>query len=154
MKKSFFFSQLVLLLILVITAISPVSAKVASGLQTLSGGLHQGQTPVESLLRLGSSDISRIVAVGSSLVTKGVAKIDPNKVSHIFGQSKHNLDGVVKTFGPPEKAFGALQDATQAAVKNQGIKGVFETAVKVGGETVTVRGNVVDGVVKLGTAFK
>ena len=75
-------------------------------------------------------------------------------MSHTFGQSKHNLDGVVKTFGSPEKAFGALQDATQAAVKNQGIKGVFETAVKVGGETVTVRGNVVDGVVKLGTAFK
>ena len=90
--------------------------------------------------------------VGSA--TKGLAKIDSNKVSHIFGQSKHNLDGVVKTFGSPEKAFGALQDATQAAVKNQGIKGVFETAVKVGGETVTVRGNVVDGVVKLGTAFK
>ncbi|MCF6249899.1 MAG: hypothetical protein L3J75_01330 [Methylococcaceae bacterium] len=72
----------------------------------------------------------------------------------ILGQSKHNLDGLVKTLGSPEKALGAFQDATQAVVKNQGIKDVFETAVKVGGETVTVRGNVIDGVVKLGTAFK
>ena len=55
--------------------------------------------------------------------TKGLGKIDPNKVSHVFGQSKHNLDGVVKTFGSPEKAFVALQNATQTAVKNQGIKG-------------------------------
>lgn len=89
-----------------------------------------------------------------SLATKGLGKIDPNKVSHVFGQSKHNLDGVVKTFGSPEKAFVALQKATQTVVKNQGINGVFETAVKVGGETVTVRGNVIDGVVKIGTAFK
>ena len=87
-------------------------------------------------------------------VKNNASKIDPNKVSHIFGQSKHNLDSLVKTFGSPEKAFRALQDATQATVREQGIKGVFETAVKVGGETVTVRGNIVDDVVKLGTAFK
>ncbi len=85
---------------------------------------------------------------------KGLRKVDPNKMSHIFGQAKHNLDGLVKAFGSSEKAFRALEKATQAAVKNQGIKGVFETTVKVGGESVTVRGNVVDGVVKIGTAFK
>ena len=71
-----------------------------------------------------------------------------------FGQPKHNLDKVVDVFGSPQKAFDALQDATEAAVKNQGTKGVFETTVKVGGEVVTVRGKVVDGVVKIGVAFK
>ena len=103
-------------------------------------------------IAIGAKSLARFGA--KFCASKGLRKIDPNKVHHVFGQAKHNLDGVVKTFGTPEKAFGALQDATQAVVKNQGIKGVFETTVKVGGETVTVRGNVVDGVVKIGTAFK
>ena len=33
------------------------------------------------------------------------------------------------------------------------IKGIFETSVKVGSQAITVRGNVVDGAVKIGTAF-
>jgi hypothetical protein len=32
--------------------------------------------------------------------------------------------------------------------------GLFETTVKVGTETITIQGNVVDGAVKIGTAFK
>jgi hypothetical protein len=50
--------------------------------------------------------------------------------------------------------MNALQQATEAAVQQQGLTGVFETTVQVAGETVTVRGNVVNGVVKIGTAFK
>ncbi len=145
---------LILITLLALAANGVANAKLASGLQNLSGGLHQSQTVLNALLHQGLGEVSTTDTSGSPLATKGLGKIDPNKVSHVFGQPKHNLDGVVKTFGSPEKAFGALQDATQAAVKNQGIKGVFETAVKVGGEMVTVRGNVVDGVVKIGTAFK
>ena len=70
-KLLLIFNQLVLLLMLVITSITPVSAKVASGIQELGGGLSQGQTPVESLPRLGSSDMSMIDALGSPLVPKG-----------------------------------------------------------------------------------
>lgn len=73
---------------------------------------------------------------------------------HIFGQEKHNLSGLVKQFSSEEKAFSAIQQAAQSAANSQGFKGVFETTLKVGTETITVRGNVVDGVVNIGTAFK
>jgi hypothetical protein len=36
----------------------------------------------------------------------------------------------------------------------KGITGVFEEAISVGGTSVTVRGAVVNGVVKIGTAFR
>jgi hypothetical protein len=81
-------------------------------------------------------------------------KVDPNKLNHIFGQAEHNLGKLVSEFGSRESAFKAIEQATQAAVKNRGLQGVFETIVKVGTETITVRGTVVNGVVKIGTAFK
>jgi len=56
--------------------------------------------------------------------------------------------------GSEEAAFQAIQQATEAAVQRQGLTGVFETAVEVAGETITVRGNVVGEAVKIGTAFK
>ena len=72
MKKfSLIFSQLVLLLMLVIMSIAPVSAKVASGLQELGGGLSQGQALLESTARLGSGVFSYDDMSGSSLVPKG-----------------------------------------------------------------------------------
>ena len=47
-----------------------------------------------------------------------------------------------------------MQQVTQAAVKAQNLTGLFETTVKVGTETITVRGNVINGVAEIGTAFK
>lgn len=81
------------------------------------------------------------------------AATDPNKLYHIFGQVKHNLDPLVTQFGSQENAFNALQKATEAAVRSQGLSGVFEIIVNVGTETVTVRGNIIKGIVKIGTAF-
>jgi hypothetical protein len=77
-----------------------------------------------------------------------------NKLNHIFGRAAHNLDVLVSEFGSQEAAYSALQKATQQAVSQQGLTGVFETSVKVGSQTVTVRGAVVDGVAKIGTAFQ
>ncbi len=77
-----------------------------------------------------------------------------NKLTHIFGKGAHNLAGLVSQFGSEEAAFDAIVKGTEAAVQQQGLTGVFETAVKVGGETITVRGAIVDGLVKIGTAFK
>ena len=88
------------------------------------------------------------------ITSKSVTKIDPNKISHIFDQAKHGLQPLVNQFGSKEAAFQAMQKATEAVVKSKGITGVFEITVKVGTETVTVRGNVLNGVTKIGTAFK
>jgi hypothetical protein len=79
---------------------------------------------------------------------------DPNKLIHIFGNAAHGLEGIVGKFGSQPAAFSAIERATQAAVSRQGLTGVFETTVRVGGENITVRGNVVNGVARIGTAFK
>jgi len=60
----------------------------------------------------------------------------------------------VAQFGSQEAAFRALQQATEAAVEKQGLQGLFETTVKVGAESVTVRGAVINGIVKIATAFR
>jgi hypothetical protein len=71
---------------------------------------------------------------------------------------QHLLDGarlgeVVDQLGSEEAAFGAIKAATETAVSAQGATGTFEVVVKVAGSQVTVAGKVVDGVVKIGTAF-
>jgi hypothetical protein len=83
-----------------------------------------------------------------------IASADANKLNHIFGQSKHGLDAVVQQMGSQEAAYKALQEATEAAVKKNNLTGLFTTTVNVGGETITVKGIVVKGAVKIGTAFK
>jgi hypothetical protein len=57
-------------------------------------------------------------------------------------------------FGSQQAAFDAIQQATETAVQQQGISGVFQTTIQVAGQIITVRGNVISGVVKIGTAFK
>jgi hypothetical protein len=80
--------------------------------------------------------------------------LDPNKLHHIFDNPAHNLGPVVQLFGGSQAAtFCAIKSATEAAVENQGLIGRFETVVEVGGTHVTVRGAVINGSVKIGTAF-
>ena len=106
---------------------------------------------VVATCRVAISGITKLI---SKLTKNNTPQIDPNKLAHIFGQSRHNLDGLVKQFGSQEKAFNAIQKATEAAARSQGIKGSFEATVKVGTENITVRGNVINDVIKIGTAFK
>ncbi len=79
--------------------------------------------------------------------------VDPNRLNHIFGQTRHNLGGVIQTFGTREAAYEAIRSATQTLASSGRIQGIFETVVQVGGHNVTVRGRVIDGVVRIGTAF-
>jgi hypothetical protein len=71
------------------------------------------------------------------------------KLDHIF-VPKHNLDGLVSSLGSRE----AVIDQMLAGIRGQTpAAGLFEIPTSIGGQTVVVRGAVVDGVVKLGTAF-
>ena len=79
--------------------------------------------------------------------------VNANKLHHIFGKAAHGLADLVSKIGSEEAAFKALQQAAEVAAQAQGLKGVFEIIVKVAGENVVVRGNVVNGIVKIGTAF-
>jgi hypothetical protein len=80
-----------------------------------------------------------------------------NGANHVFGPKslvKHGLEGVLKAFGGDKvAAFNALEGATQQLVQQGAIKGVFETTVKVAGQSVTVRGAVVGGIARVSTAF-
>ena len=93
--------------------------------------------------------------VGDSQVwVHNACDYDFNKLHHIFGRAKHELDGLVEEFESQRAAFEAMQEAAENMVKSKGIAGGrYEETVRVGGQLLTVRGEVVDGVVRIGTAF-
>ena len=74
-------------------------------------------------------------------------------MNHIFNNPEHKLDPLVNRYGSQEQAYDAILRGTESAVRSQGITGIFETQVNVGSEMVTVRGNVINGEIKIGTAF-
>jgi hypothetical protein len=76
---------------------------------------------------------------------------DPNKLNHIFNKAAHNLGGLVKQFGGQQAAFDAVETAITKQVLGNGTTGVFEQAVNVAGNQVTVRGIVQNGIVRIGT---
>lgn len=83
---------------------------------------------------------------------KVASRAKANKIHHIFSKQGHNLGNLVKAHGNENKAYKAIEKATNKAVDSSK-PGRFEIKVEVGGEQVTVRGNVVEGEVKIGTAF-
>jgi len=88
----------------------------------------------------------------------GARALDANKLNHIFGDAAHGLDDVVKAAGSREAAFRSMEKAAQGAFdagKFAEIRpGVFEGAANIGGVDLTVRGALVDGVFRIGTAFR
>lgn len=97
--------------------------------------------------------VAGLAAMGETgAVGPGVGLL--NKIHHIFGNAGHNLGPLVQQYGSPAAAYAALEKATVAHVTARGLTGVFEEVVTVGGTNVTVRGAVVNGVVKIGTAFR
>jgi hypothetical protein len=80
--------------------------------------------------------------------------VDENKLNHIFGKTEHNLNQFVERFaGDRSQAYSAIHVATQEYIGVNRISGVFEEVINIGGTNITVRGNVIDGVVRIGTAF-
>jgi RHS repeat-associated protein len=73
-----------------------------------------------------------------------------NRINHVF-QAKHKLDVLVQQFGGKQGAYEAIASAAERAVA--GTAGPFQTTVQVGGQSVVVRGAVIDGIVKISTAF-
>ena len=96
--------------------------------------------------------------IGAILTRIGIGTgggIDLNKLKHIFDKPIHKLGGLLSSFGgSQEKAYRALHAATQQMVKSNGLKGVFELTVNVKGQIIIVTGKVVDGVARIGTAYK
>jgi hypothetical protein len=90
----------------------------------------------------------------SKVVGKAVGKTDPNKLKHIFGKPRHNLDNLIKVYGSEQEAFNAIEKATRKVIKHKNISGVFEVNIKIGNDVIIVRGNAMNDVIKIGTVFK
>ena len=91
-----------------------------------------------------------------SLLEAGALGSLMNALNHVFGDPGHGLDQLVSEFGSEANALVAVQSATQDAVESQGIQdflGAFSQQVAVGSQIVTVRGKVIDGMVRIGTMF-
>ena len=93
-------------------------------------------------------------------VTRGLGKVDPNKLNHIFGQEKHRLGPLLDKFGGnQEKAFRALDDAAQQAFKGGklNLKNGINTQTRVnikGVEVDLVGGRIVNGRFQVGSASR
>jgi len=81
------------------------------------------------------------------------AKVTLNNLTHIFDNPDHLLDGVVQAYGSAEAAGGALSARAQLYVDRNQLKEKVEFTVRIAGYTVTVRGMVVNGTFRFGTAF-
>ena len=80
---------------------------------------------------------------------KAVMK-DQNKVDHLFNP-KHNLGKVVSKLGGQENTIRAVLNAANGKLP---ANGVFNNVpVKVGGQTILIRGNVINNIPRLGTMF-
>lgn len=81
------------------------------------------------------------------------SSVNRNKIAHIFGQPKHNLGLVVNYFGSEEKAFKAMKETIQSKADTGEIDGRYEETVRLGPCDVTIRGKVIDGTARIGTAW-
>jgi hypothetical protein len=82
---------------------------------------------------------------------------DPNKQNHIFANPKHNLDALVRHYGSEEDAVraivAAVNQARQAGKLSTDKLGVYKQVFDVGGHPAIVAGRIVNGLVRIGTAW-
>jgi RHS repeat-associated protein len=79
--------------------------------------------------------------------------VEENKLNHIFANPMHQLAGLVAKAGGQVQAYLAVLQRIEAFVAAGGISGLFEETVVVLGYHITVRGIVINGVVRIGTFF-
>jgi hypothetical protein len=72
-----------------------------------------------------------------------------DKLDHIFA-AKHGFDPLVQEFGTREAVVGQILQNIRGLTPSSG---TFNVTTNVGGQSVVVGGSVVNGVVKIGTAF-
>jgi len=82
---------------------------------------------------------------------------DPNRRRHIFGEPRHDLEPLVRQYGSEEAASQAIENAVNAAFDGGDLiiddNGLYEQVFDISGNSVTVSGRVIDGTVRVGTAW-
>jgi hypothetical protein len=142
-------------------ALEGAAAKV-TGNQAFGTALDQGMRGSEVLAHEMAQIDAAVQRMHASARRLGVPEVDLarviNKSNHIFGLKnleRHRLRDFLQTFGGDTvEAYKTLENATQELV-NQGHiqEEIFERNVTVRATIITVRCRIVDGVVKINTAF-
>ena len=98
----------------------------------------------------GTSTTSLSRSVATNTVDDALAYATrAEKLDHIF-VPRHNLDPLVQQLGSREAVVQQMVNSVKGLTP---ASGTFEIPVTIGGQTVVVRGAVVNGVTKIGTAF-
>jgi hypothetical protein len=83
--------------------------------------------------------------------------MDANRLHHIFGEPKHDLDGLVGHYGSEEAAGRAIETAVNAAFAGGTLvldaNRCFRQRFDVGGYPVIVSGRIVRGAPRVSTAW-
>lgn len=112
--------------------------------------------------------VAGMLGAGTGLATRGQGcsspPIDPQRLHHIFGQSKHQLDDFVAASGGREQALRRIEDAANAALRAGQLtfdrNGVLPSGdagpiINVDGTLIRlIGGRVVDGVVIVSSASR
>ena len=142
----------------------PSDTTVVAGLAVLlTGGAGLALLEGSSVVASGYAACIRL-CTGVGIFLKGLA--DPNaeaapvdaaftfatraeKLDHIF-VAKHNIEPLVRQLGSREAVVSQMLAGLKGLVP---ASGNFEIPVSIAGQSVVVRGAVVNGIIKLGTAF-
>jgi RHS repeat-associated protein len=101
-----------------------------------------GAIAVTDALAGGGASLAGVGRSGASVA---------NKLWHIFGNPDHGLGPLVQKFGGPAAAYEAIQKAAQSQIS---MTGAFKAVwIQVGGMNLQVNGTVIDGIVKISTAY-
>jgi RHS repeat-associated protein len=103
---------------------------------------------------LGAAGLATGVIGGEGASLAGVGRSGAslaNRLLHIFGNPEHGLGALVAKFGGPLAAYEAMQVAAQSQVSASGP--FTRVAITVGGIAIQINGTVIDGVVKISTAY-
>ncbi len=97
---------------------------------------------------------SDVLPIEDELQPMVASECDENKYNHIFGNPQHNLDPFLDHYGgDQDAAYGAVLTAGQSYVAEFGIAGIHQFNVWVDGFKITVRGNVINGRLRIGTFY-
>lgn len=115
-------------------------------------------TGVATLDRSGSSlsdNIQNFKDSGTSESNKPSSNVNSNKLNHIFEKEEHNLNHFLESYGGnQEKAYQAIEKATQQYIDTNKISdGLMQEVINVKENNITVRGNVINGKINIGTAY-
>jgi RHS repeat-associated protein len=119
------------------------------------GHVTLGVAEMVNIFMLYRAAVNAVSArVVNNVSSKALSNVNSNTLNHIFGKPGHNLGNFLNKFGGNQiKAYDAIMLATQKQIAKNQISGVFQQVVRVKGFDITVRGNVIDKIVKIGTAF-